>query len=474
MLARLLPSRVYYGWWVLGSVVFALVVSEGISFGAFGLYVEPLEREFGWSRAAVSAGFSVAVGTVGLFAPIVGRVIDTVGVRRLLFLSVPLCGGTFLLLATLSELWQWYLYLALNNATLAAIAYIPAQSLAVRWFERRRSIAVSAIGASVWIGQLVMVPIIQAIITGASWKTAFLVSSGLLVAGYVAALILVRDDPGNAHGDRERRRTTVVRRALPARAGRHTTSVATAAAGAGFAGEQQPDAEPGGGQVAAGAASSSAEGGAEAGGGGQAGEIGVTAREAVRTPLFWVTVLGMMLYFYVVFGWLSQAKPYFSSVGWSDGTGALFVSGTAGLAAVWLLSAGNVLGRPRRPELTAAGCCLCMAAGMLALRFTGGDALGIGLYIPLYVLGYAAAPLVEALIFSRGFGTRHFATILGVAFMFETMGILGSPVIAGEIYDEAGSYDWALVMYAVSAGGAAVVFLFALRLRQPLAALTRE
>lgn len=450
MLARLLPSRVYYGWWVLGSIVFALIVSEGISFGAFGLYVEPLEREFGWSRAAVSAGFSVAVGTVGLFAPIVGRVIDTVGVRRMLFLAVPLCGGTFLLLATLSELWQWYLYLALNNATLAAIAYIPAQSLAVRWFERRRAIAVSAIGASVWIGQLVMVPIIQAIITGASWKTAFLASSALLVAGYIAALILVRDDPGDGHGDRERRGTTVVRRPLPARAGRHSTSTTSTSA----TDAAEPGAGPGDGEQ-------------------PAGEAGVTAREAVRTPLFWVIVLGMMLYFYVVFGWLSQAKPYFSSVGWSDGTGALFVSGTAGLAAIWLLSAGNVLGRPRRPELTAAGCCLCMSAGMLALRFTGGDALGIGIYIPLYVLGYAAAPLVEALMFSRGFGTPHFATILGAAFMFETMGILGSPVIAGEIYDEAGSYDWALVMYAVSAGAAAVVFLFALRLRQPLAALTQ-
>ena len=457
MLARLLPSRVYYGWWVLGSIFFALVVSEGISFGAFGLYVEPLEREFGWSRAAVSAGFSVAVGTVGLFAPIVGRLIDTTGPRRLLFIAVPLCAGTFLLLATLSELWQWYAYLALNNATLAAIAYIPAQSLAVRWFERRRAIAVSAIGASVWIGQLVMVPIIQAIITGASWKTAFLVSSVLLVGGYLAALLLVRDDPGEAHGDRERRGPTIVRRPLPPPS---RPGARGADAGGAFA------------AAAGGPDAASAETAAEAPAGEQAPEeVGATARQAVRTPLFWVIVLGMMLYFYVVFGWLSQAKPYFSSVGWSDGTGALFVAGTAGLAAVWLLSAGNVLGRPRRPELTAAACCLCMAAGMLTLRFTGGDALGIAVYIPLYVLGYAAAPLVEALMFSRGFGTPHFATILGVAFMFETMGILGSPVIAGEIYDEAGSYDWALVMYAVSAGAAAVVFLFATRLRQPLSAL---
>ena len=422
----LLPSRVYYGWWVLGSIVFALIISEGISFGAFGLYVEPLEREFGWSRAAVSAGFSVAVGTVGLFAPIVGRLIDTTGPRRLLFLAVPLCAGSFLLLATLSELWQWYLYLALNNATLAAIAYIPAQALAVRWFERRRAIAVSAIGASVWIGQLVMVPIIQAIITGSSWQTAFIVSSALLFAGYLAALVLVRNDPGDAHGDR-----------LPA---------ATIVRRPGESPEPDPP-QP--------AAAPAPE------------ETGVTARRAVHTRLFWCVVLGMMLYFYIVFGWLSQAKPYFSSVGWSDATGAAFVAGTAGLAAAWLLSAGNVMGRPKRPELTAAGCCICIAAAMLVLRFTGGSAAGIALYVPLYVLGYAAAPLVEALMFARGFGTRNFATILGAAFMFETMGILGSPVIAGEIYDQTGSYDWALVMYAVSGAAAALVFLIASRLRQP-------
>jgi len=434
MLALLPRPRVYYGWWVLGSIVFALIISEGISFGAFGLYVEPLEREFGWSRAAVSAGFSVAVGTVGLFAPIVGRLIDTTGPRRLLFIAVPLCAGSFLLLATLSELWQWYLFLALNNATLAAIAYIPAQALAVRWFERRRAIAVSAIGASVWIGQLLMVPIIQAIITGSGWQTAFIVSSALLFAGYLAALAIVRNDPGDAHGDR-----------LPA-----ATIVRRPGDG--------PEPDPPQAAVAAEAAAAPSSAPAEA---------GVTTRRAVHTPLFWCVVLGMMLYFYIVFGWLSQAKPYFSSVGWSDATGAAFVAGTAGLAAAWLLSAGSIMGRPKRPELTAAGCCICVAAAMLALRFTGGSALGIALYVPLYVLGYAAAPLVEALMFARGFGTRNFATILGAAFMFETMGILGSPIIAGEIYDETGSYDWALVMYAISAAAAALVFLVASRLRQP-------
>ena len=46
---------------MLAGSVIAVALAAGISFWSFGLYVEPLEREFGWSRAEVSGGFSVGV-----------------------------------------------------------------------------------------------------------------------------------------------------------------------------------------------------------------------------------------------------------------------------------------------------------------------------------------------------------------------------------------------------------------------------
>ena len=62
----------YYGWWLLAASVVAVAVAAGTSFWSFGLYVDPLESEFGWSRAEVSGGFSVAQLAAGFAAPLVG------------------------------------------------------------------------------------------------------------------------------------------------------------------------------------------------------------------------------------------------------------------------------------------------------------------------------------------------------------------------------------------------------------------
>ena len=40
----------YYGWWMLAGSVVAVALAAGISFWSFGLYVDPLESEFGWSQ----------------------------------------------------------------------------------------------------------------------------------------------------------------------------------------------------------------------------------------------------------------------------------------------------------------------------------------------------------------------------------------------------------------------------------------
>ena len=411
---RLRLRRPYYGWWVLVGMVVALIVAEGVTFGSFGAYVEPLEERFGWSRTEVSLGFSVTVGTVGICAPLIGWLIDHVGPRRLMLIGAPLCAVSFTLLAFMTQLWQWYAWISLNAIALGCVAYIPAQALAVRWFDRHRGVAVSVIGASLWLGQLAMLPIIQLIISAWGWRDAFLYSGVMVLAAYAVAFMLVRDQPPAGHPEFDR------------------------------TDDPQPAAAP----LAA---------------------VGVSTREALRHPLFWCIVTGLMLFFFVLFGWLSQAVPYYRSVDYSVGWSALLVSITAGGAAVWLLTAGTQLERVRRPELAAVFCTALLALAMLALWISGGSIAGVAVHIPLYVLGYAAGPPIEALLFSRAFGLRNFATIMGTAFMFETVGIFASPIIAGEIYDNTGSYDYALLLYAACAAAACVMFLIASRIRQPLA-----
>ena len=401
----------YYGWYVLSGMVVALLVAEGVTIGSLSAYVVPLEEHFGWSRAQVSMGFSVTVGTIGLFAPIIGRLVDSVGPRRLMLLGAPLCAVAMVLLAFMTQLWQWYAYLALSSVALGLVAYIPAQALAVRWFDEKRAVATSIIGASVWMGQLVMLPVVQIIITNLGWEDAFIYSAMFVLGAYVVAFALVRDRP------REERT---------------------------YDGTSSFEAQP---VVVA----------------------GLTLREALRTPLFWAAVGGLMLFFFVIFGWLSQGVPYYQSVGFSETWAAQIVSLTAGGAVIWLLTAGTQLERFRRPERVASVCVLFVAGALVVLYIAQGSVPGVAIAVVLYVIGFAATPPLEALIISRAFGLANFATIMGTAFMFQTIAIFFSPIIAGAIYDAQGSYNLVLIIYACCAVGSSVVFLVASRLPQPFA-----
>ena len=411
-------GRLYYGWWVLFGMVVALIVAEGLTIGSLSAYTEPLEQRFGWSRAQVSMGFSVTLGTIGLFAPLIGRLIDGVGPRRLMLIGAPLCAAAFVLLAFMTQLWQWYVYLGVSSLALGLIAYIPAQALAVRWFDRRRAVALSLIGASVWMGQLVMLPLVQIIISRLGWGDAFLYSAMLIVAAYAIAFVFVRDRPSPGESD-----------------------------------------------LAADSASTPAAGPVEL--------SGLTIGQAMRTPLFWALVLGLMLLYFVVFGWLSQGVPYYRSVGFSETWAAQIVSLTAGGAVIWLLTAGSQLERFRRPERIASAGALFVCGSLLVLYFTGGSVTGVSVAVVLYVIGFAAAPPLEALMLSRAFGLRNFATIMGTAFLFQTIAIVFSPIIAGSIYDRHGNYDQALIMYAICVGASSLVFLIACRLPQPFAKTLR-
>ena len=57
---------VYYGWWLLAGSIAAMALGSGVSFWAFGLYIEPLEEQFGWSRGEVSGALSLGLLTGGL------------------------------------------------------------------------------------------------------------------------------------------------------------------------------------------------------------------------------------------------------------------------------------------------------------------------------------------------------------------------------------------------------------------------
>ena len=117
----------YYGWLVVGTVFLSSAISIGPGY-AFGLFIGPLEEEFGWQRTAISASLAfVAVGS--LIAPFLGRYMDGRGARPLMAWSLLIAAASFLFRPFMSQLWHWYVLSFLQYVALAGATNLPAGRL---------------------------------------------------------------------------------------------------------------------------------------------------------------------------------------------------------------------------------------------------------------------------------------------------------------------------------------------------------
>lgn len=408
--------RAWHGWWLLAGSVVAVALTAGTSFWSFGLYVEPLEGEFAWSRFEVSNGFSLGLAASGLAAPFIGRWIERYGPRRIIFIGAILTAASYLLLATTSDLWQWYSWQSVNAVFRQMMFFIPFQTLISYWFARRRGLAVGILAMGFSLGGFVVVPLMRIAIDAFGWQGSFVaVGIALTVLFTPLCLFLVRDHPADVGAELD-------------------------GDAAGMAGATPATA---------------------------AGLTGITAREALRTPLFWVISAALMAFFFGMFGWMTHGIPYYESVGYSATWAANFFSIAAGGGMFSRLAFGWLADRIHSIEAAAVVVTGVLGCAMLVLLATGGNVAGVAVFVAFWIVGSSGGPMIEPLLLTRAFGVAHFASILGIVAVVETSGQIISPPAAGAIYDATGAYDWALVMFAAVLGLSALLFAIAGRLPRP-------
>ena len=112
------------------------MVSWGILYYGFPVFLASMERDLGASRAAVTGAFTIGMGIAALAALPVGRWLDRHGPWGLMTLGS--CLGTALLIAWshVESLTGLYVIWTLMGLALAATLYEPAFGAVVRWFPR--------------------------------------------------------------------------------------------------------------------------------------------------------------------------------------------------------------------------------------------------------------------------------------------------------------------------------------------------
>ena len=110
---------VFQGWFVVAACFLCMLVSAGIGWFAFPVFIPPLKEEFGWTDLELGLAVGIWAGVGALFSPVAGRLVDRFGSRWIMLVGA--AGGGLVTLAfgeirTLGQLYGVIFFAAIFTA----------------------------------------------------------------------------------------------------------------------------------------------------------------------------------------------------------------------------------------------------------------------------------------------------------------------------------------------------------------------
>ncbi|HMQ29679.1 MAG TPA: MFS transporter [Chloroflexaceae bacterium] len=392
-LPRWLGRPIYYGWPMLYGVSAAQVVSWGILYYAFSVFVAPMQAELGWTTVELTGAYSLALLCSGLAAVPVGRWLDRHGARALM--TVGSIAGSLLLVAWshVSSLAAFYLVMAAIGATTAAVLYEPAFALVAVWFRRQRGRALTVLTFFGAWASFVFIPLSAWLVERLGWRPALLALAGILaVATIPPHLFLLRRRPQDLG--------------------------------------LLPDGAPPGGEQTTHTASP---------------EVSVSTAAALRDRGFWWLTVAFGTSILVTVANTVSIIPYLITKGQSPS----FAAQVAGLFGLMTL-VGRLLIGPlgdRMPRhLVTAGLMAMQMAGLSVLALVP-TTTGALVAIALFGAGAGTMTIMRAALLAERYGPANYGSISGMQNVALTGSRTLGPISAGALSIALGGYEWALMVF---------------------------
>jgi MFS family permease len=186
--------RLFYGWIVVAAGFAVTFVGFGCVY-SFTAFIYPLERDFGASRGAVSAVFSLAAFIYFGLGSVSGPLADRFGPRRLALAGMILVGLSMAAASAAQSLAQIYAAYGLGMGIGVGLVYVPAMGATQRWFARHRALASGLASSGIGAGTLAVPLVAALLIARLGWRDAYLVLgiAAALIGG--SAALLIENDP---------------------------------------------------------------------------------------------------------------------------------------------------------------------------------------------------------------------------------------------------------------------------------------
>lgn len=413
-------GTVYYGWIVVGALAITEPVSWGVLFYGFGVMLTPMQRELGWSQAALTGAFSLMLLLSGITAVPVGRWLDRHGARGLMTLGSILATLATIAWAQVQTLVGFYLLWAAIGVICAMILYEPAFAVVATWFVRRRHQALTVLTFGGGLASVIFVPLATWLVQLYGWRGALWILAAILAVITIPlhALLL--------------RRSPAALGLLP------DGDLPSPPAAIPYAIRYAPNANVSQQHLS---------------------QPSISVRQALHHAPFWWLSLAFALSTFVAVALSVHLIPFLSERGYPTPFVALIVSVLGGSqipGRLLFAPLGNWL--PLR-TITAVlfG---CMTVGLLILLLAPSAAITL-LGAVLFGMGSGASSPARAGLVAEFYGVANYGSINGVMTLVQTFARASAPLSMGLLYTWAGAYPIVFGTLVVIAANAVVAILCA-------------
>ena len=155
---------------------------------AFAILVVVMRDNFGWSLTAIVLAYSLRSIVGALLAPYAGIMGDRYGAKRVMLVGAGFFAGGLVLLSTITEIWQLFVYYSLILGVAQAMFRVNIPTTVAAWFKKKLGVAVGIQQSAGGMGASVLAPGLTILLTQTDWQTAFLLI-GIIGGALVFALL---------------------------------------------------------------------------------------------------------------------------------------------------------------------------------------------------------------------------------------------------------------------------------------------
>jgi len=392
------PSKVFYGWWIVGATFLIAIYTGGTVFFGFTVFFEPIANELGWSYAQISFAASIRGLEIGLLAPLSGILVDRWGSRKLVLSGIVITSLGLMLLSRAISLGMFYGAFALVALGVSACSSSVLVVAVANWFRRKMGIATGITVSGFGFGGL-MIPIVVRLIDFYEWRmTMVILGLGLLVIGLPLSIVL-RDKP-EQYGEQPD--------------GEVVTTVMN--------NKDSPPLET--------------------------FEIDVSASRALRSRSFWHIELALLFQFVAMQTVITHVVPYLSSLGITRPISSLVATVLPVLSVGGRLGFGWLGDKFDKRRVTI--CSLILTSlGLICFEYISLGRVWLATpFLLLFGIGFGSNVTMRGILLREYFGRRSFGTLLGFTMGILTLTSIAGPPLAGWVFDNWGSYHGVWLMFA--------------------------